>query len=88
MPTSPLPYVLDWIHPEANSETKIWMKMVCWEGYPRERGQESEDVGQEIEDVRQEGNKADKEGVVEQVTTCYLRFIPTRISKEQAGTCS
>lgn len=50
MPTSPLPYVLDWIHPEANSETKIWMKMVCWEGYPRERGQKV-DVGQESEDV-------------------------------------
>lgn len=33
--------------------------------------------------MRQEGNKADKEGVVEQVTTCYLGFIPTRISKSR-----
>lgn len=81
MPTSPLPYVLGWIHPETNSETKIWRKTVCWEGYPRERGQESEDV-------RKEGNKADKEAVVERVTTCYLGFIPTRISKNQDGTCS
>lgn len=45
-------------------------------------------VGRKSEDVRKEGNKADKEAVVEQVTTCYLGFIPTRISKNQDGTCS
>lgn len=81
MPTSPLPYVLGWIHPEANPETKIWRKMVCWEGYPRKGGQGSEDV-------RQEGKKANKEGVVEQVITCYLEFIPTRISRKQKSTRS
>ena len=36
--------------------------MVCWEGYPREHGQESEDV-------RKEGNKADKEAVVAHAST-------------------
>ena len=55
--------------------------MVCWEGYPRKGGQGSEDV-------RQEGKKANKEGVVEQVITCYLEFIPTRISRKQKSTRS
>lgn len=51
MPTSPLPYVLDWIHPEANSETKIWMKMASWGRLSKGAGQESEGRGQESEDV-------------------------------------